>query len=69
MFQSKADEHEVPETQAPDRLVRPYRTIGAPAVVAALHVGKSFVSKETAQEPRADMAAPPAFLFMDDHAA
>lgn len=69
MCESKTDEREIPETQAPDRLVRHYGKIGAPAVVAALNIGKGSISNQTAQEPRADMAAAPAFLFMDDHAA
>lgn len=70
-MQSKAEEiaRELPDAQAPDRLVRHYREIGAPAVAAALNVGAAAM-REKAREPRADKATPaPAFLLMDDHAA
>ncbi len=66
MRQSKPEEtaQEATETHASDRLLRHYRKIGAPAVAAALNVGKR---KEEKNAEASGAAAPPAFL--DHHAA
>jgi hypothetical protein len=72
MWESKERETagDVPQTQTPDRLLRHYRKIGAPAVAAALHVGTGRFPRETGERAQAETArAAPGFLFADDHAA
>lgn len=70
MWQSKHIVPDVRNTQAPDRLLRHYRKIGAPAVAAALNAGALTLPREKAEQAQAQMSsAAPTFLFADDHAA
>jgi hypothetical protein len=70
MWQSKDIVPDVRNTQAPDRLVRHYRKIGAPAVAAALNAGALTLPREKAEPAQAQLSsAAPTFLIADDHAA